>query len=192
MSNEPSESEERERSATSGGTETIESANGSAKAETAVESDTPEEGGETESETAGKQTVDREGVANQEFERVASSPATRGEAQLSTDLLFELHSAPGNRFVLTYLLRRENPATYSDLVEYVVERTETPADVSEGKYQGRIAARLVHCNLPKLADAGLVEHDPEEKVVSATGAIQDVAPYLALAMSQSTVDDGLA
>lgn len=111
--------------------------------------------------------------------------AAAAQSRISTDTLFELLSDPGNRFVLTYLLRADNPTTYADLVEYVVERAETPSDTTEAKFRGRVAARLVHGTLPTLADAGLIEHDSETQTVTATPAIEAAAPHLALAMSQS-------
>lgn len=120
---------------------------------------------------------------------VESADTEESTASLDVDTLFELLAAPGNRFVLTYLLREENPASYSKLVEYVVTRAETPPDLTEAKFRGRVAARLVHWNLPRLEDAGLIEHDSKEHLVTATPAIDVVAPYLALAISQSGTSD---
>lgn len=108
-----------------------------------------------------------------------------GSLEISTDRLFEVLASPGNRFVLTYLLRVENPASRDSLIEYVVERADPPDGLSEGKFRGRVASLLVHSTLPQLVDAGLVEVDDDEGTVTATGAIDTVAPYLALAIAQS-------
>lgn len=129
-------------------------------------------------ETFADQAIAEVANAVDDEERVAGSP-------ISTDALFELLAAPGNRFVLTYLLRADNPTTYADLVDYVVERAAVPADTTAAKFRGRVAARLVHDTLPTLEDAGLIEHDTDEQTVAATPAIEVVAPHLALAMSQS-------
>ena len=130
-----------------------------------------------------------EGAAEELRALVESAETEDPTAPIDVDTVFELLAAPGNRFVLTYLLREDNPASYSKLVEYVVTRAETPPDLTEAKFRGRIAARLVHWNLPRLEDAGLVEHDTEEHLVTATPAIDVVAPYLALAISQSGTGD---
>lgn len=108
-----------------------------------------------------------------------------GSLEVSTDRLFEILASPGNRFVLTYLLRVESPANRDSLIEYVVERADPPDGLSEGKFRGRVASLLVHSTLPQLVDAGLVEVDDDEGTVTATGAIDTVAPYLALAIAQS-------
>ena len=106
------------------------------------------------------------------------------KVSVPTDLLFELLAAPGNRFVLTYLLRAESEVSFGDLVEYVVSCAETPDDMTDAKFRGKVATRLVHSNLPKLADAGLIEYDKAEQVVRATPATDEVAPYLALAIAR--------
>jgi hypothetical protein len=119
------------------------------------------------------------------FEEVCDAQRGRGsEVSISTDLLFELLAAPGNRFVLTYLLRSESEISFGDLVEYVVSCAETPGDMTDGKFRGKVATRLVHSNLPKLADAGLIEYDSDEQVVRTTPVTDDVAPYLALAVAR--------
>ena len=105
--------------------------------------------------------------------------ATRG----STDRLFELLASPGNRFVLTYLLRVDDRATYAELVEYVVVRTDPPPDLDGDAFRGRVAARLVGQSLPELEEAGLVSRDEPAGVVAATPATDTAAPYLALALS---------
>ena len=109
--------------------------------------------------------------------------------EISTDKLFELLSSPGNRFVLTYLIRVENPASRDDFVEYVVDRADPPDGLTEGKFRGRVATQLVHSTFPKLADAGLVDVDDEAGTVAATAGVESVAPYLALAISQSEFRD---
>lgn len=120
----------------------------------------------------------------------ASPPADPETTSLSIDERFELLASPGNRFVLTFLLRGENPATYAELVDYVVERAAPPAGASAATFRGRVAARLVHRTLPTLAEAGLLTHDRDAQTVTATPAIETVAPYLALAISQSADVDG--
>jgi len=101
------------------------------------------------------------------------------------DDLFQLLSRPGNRYILTYLIRSDGPIPYADLVEYVVDEGGTPAGLTTGEFRNRVAARLVHSNLPKLDDAGLVDYDATDQTVAATDATEVVVPYLELAMEQS-------
>jgi hypothetical protein len=105
------------------------------------------------------------------------------DQDVSTDRLFELLASPGNRFVLTYLLRVGGPVEYADLVEYVVERTEAPEDLTEAKFRGRVAATLINQRLPELESAGMVEIDRTNQLVSPGPAVDVVRPHLALALS---------
>ena len=52
-------------------------------------------------------------------------------------------------------------------------------------FSGQVAARLVHNNLPKLENPGLVEDDEDSRTITSTPAIDGVAPYLAFAAAQS-------
>lgn len=113
----------------------------------------------------------------------ASNREPRATPRISTDRLFELLASPGNRFVLTYLLRVDDRAEYAELVEYVIARTDPPEELTETTFRGRVAVRLVTQSLPALADAGLVEVDSARQVVAATAATDVAAPYLALALS---------
>ena len=104
-------------------------------------------------------------------------------ARVSTDRLFELLSSPGNRFVLTYLLKANGPVEYVELVEYVLDRTETPTGMTDAVFRGRVAATLINERLPELETAGLVEIDSTEQRLYSTPATQVAAPHLALSLS---------
>lgn len=120
-------------------------------------------------------------------------PVIPGEADrpgetVPIDDLFEILAAPGNRYVLTYLVRREDPAEYADLVEYVVDSVAVPEGLTESEFRGRVAARLVHSNLPKLEASGLVVHHSDEQRVTGTETLEAVVPYIELALEQSRGD----
>jgi len=104
------------------------------------------------------------------------------EASVPIDMLFELLAEPGNRFVLTYLLVAESGVPLGDLIEYVVSRAETPEGMTDDTFRGKVATRLVHSNLPKLADAGVIEYDDDLQTLRPTSATDYVAPYLALTL----------
>jgi len=117
-----------------------------------------------------------------------ATSGTPGAASISVDELFELLSRPGNRYILTYLVRNDGTVPYADLVEYVVDQGGTPAGLTTGEFRNRIAARLAHSNLPKLDDAGLVDYDPTAKTVDATETTEIAVPYLEIAMKQPLRD----
>lgn len=127
-----------------------------------------------------------EGVASAtEGSTVSSVPAAES---ISVDELFELLSHPGNRYILTYVIRSDGPVPYADLVEYVVDEGGTPDDLETAEFRNQIATRLVHSNLPKLDDAGLVYYDVSNKTIRETSTTEVAVPYLELAMEQSLRD----
>lgn len=126
-----------------------------------------------------------DGAQSETSDDVEARPERDSGTTLTTNELFEALASPGNRYVLTYLLRRDNPAPFGDLVEYVVEQVGPPEGTTPGKFRGRIATRLVHTTLPKLADCGLLEYDTEQQLIRARPAIERAAPYLDLALSQA-------
>ncbi|ELZ22320.1 hypothetical protein C475_17448 [Halosimplex carlsbadense 2-9-1] len=135
------------------------------------------------------------GKSDASGEDATNPPATerggRGsvrERPVSVDDLFELLARPGNRYTLAYLSRTEGPVPYGDLVETVVDGAETPAGLSTAEFRDQIATRLVHSNLPKLDDAGLIEYDRETRTVRATEATAVAVPYLELAMDQFSAE----
>jgi len=106
------------------------------------------------------------------------------DSPISVDELFELLSQPGNRYTLAYLVRADGAVPYDDLVEYVVDEGGTPDGLSTRDFRNSVATRLVHSNLPKLDDAGLLNYDSEQKTVRPTDATSVAVPYLELAMCQ--------
>jgi len=106
------------------------------------------------------------------------------DSPVSVDELFEMLSQPGNRYTLAYLVRADGAVPYDDLVEYVVDEGGTPEGLSTQEFRNRVATRLVHSNLPKLDESGLVDYDSEQKTVRPTDATSVAIPYLELAMSQ--------
>lgn len=111
----------------------------------------------------------------------------RADREISVDKLFGLLASPGNRFVLTYLLRAGEAVEYADLVEYVVERSDTPEEMTEAKFRGRVAATLINQRLPELESAEMVEIDSSNQLVSPKPAVEAVRPHLALALSNLSV-----
>jgi hypothetical protein len=80
-----------------------------------------------------------------------------------------------------YALRENGPATADELAEAVVS-----AGVSDCR--DRVLTSLVHTHLPKLAEAGVVEYDGPESLVSLSDGVTDLEPFLSVAAQEE--DDG--
>ncbi|WP_436930362.1 DUF7344 domain-containing protein [Halosimplex halobium] len=138
------------------------------------------------SESRGESEASGGGAPDTTPER-GDSDAAR-ESDVSVDDLFELLARPGNRYALAYLHRADGPVPFEELVENVVDGAAVPDGLSTAEFRDRVATRLVHSNLPKLDDAGLVEYDREAGLVRPTGATAVAVPYLELAMDQFSAE----
>lgn len=95
----------------------------------------------------------------------SSGPRNSVEADVVDQLLSALSSRP-NRYVLSYL--RESPddvASVGELADHVVDRQ----DGADPGRRERVAVRLHHSGLPKLAAAGVVDYDPRTNTVRYRG-----------------------
>lgn len=89
----------------------------------------------------------------------SNSPASRAEAS-RLDAVFSALSHERRRYALYYLRQRpDGTASTGELAEALTERQGGDGEVET------VAASLVHHHLPKLADAGLVEHDAQSETV---------------------------
>lgn len=81
----------------------------------------------------------------------------------SVDCLLAVLADEQRRRVLRYFQAADDPvASRADLVDHLVE----PESAPDAGVRERIRIQLHHCQLPRLADAGLLEYD------SRTGHIQ--------------------
>jgi hypothetical protein len=107
---------------------------------------------------------------------------------LGVDELFAVLSRPGNRFVLTYLLMEDTPVSLVDLVEYVLEETEPPADVQRAEFSGQVLNRFMETTLPELDDRGLIDYDRRSQMVAETDATTLTLPYLRAGLQQTAAE----
>lgn len=96
--------------------------------------------------------------------RETERSATRLVAEApSLNLVFDLLAARRRRYALYYLSEApDGVATVDEIVEHVLgleDGSEEPA----GRVEVRTALRHIH--LPKLADAGVIEHDVRSETV---------------------------
>jgi len=108
------------------------------------------------------------------------------ETSVPIDDLFDVLARPANRYVLTYLLQSEEEVYLHELVEYILEQTEPPEEISEAEFRGQIDSRLLHASLPKLRDAGLIQFDERRQRISETEETAAALPYLRIALHQQT------
>ena len=109
---------------------------------------------------------------------------------VALDPMFEALGDPGRRYVLTYLLLREEYVSLSELVDYVVELRDESE--SRGRFRAELVRDLVQTHLPMLADVGLIDYRIERQFVGPTEKTATVLPYLYLALEQvkaSELDD---
>lgn len=83
-----------------------------------------------------------------------------------TDELFELLGDEHRRYVLAALDAAARPLHLADLATQLARAESGDADVAERRQQ--LSLHLYHADLPKLADAGLVAFDRDERTVALT------------------------
>lgn len=95
------------------------------------------------------------------------------------DELFEVLYHPRRRFTLQYLQIVETPISVGELTtELVAWAAEQPAADHSGADGDTIEVELVHCHLPKMADAGVVRYDATRKTVALADRTDEVWAHL--------------
>lgn len=117
----------------------------------------------------------------------ATADAVEGAESFSTDDLFETLADPGCRYVLTSLLQSDGFVTCSELVDYVVDRSDHT--MTDGEFRRRVTAEITHTHLPKLEEKGLVQYNMERGIAAPTDLTPVVRPYLQLALAHQDVAD---
>lgn len=99
--------------------------------------------------------------------------------QVSVNVLFEQLAHPGRRYVLTYLLLRDEFVPLPEMVDFVTDVAREPD--SDGSFREEVVAELVETHLPKLDEADLVDYRIERQFIGPTDATPATLPYLSLA-----------
>lgn len=94
------------------------------------------------------------------------------------DTVLDLCQDHHRRIVLGTLADREQ-VTVNDLANAIVKHDHhvPPAEVSD-ETAHRIRIALHHVHLPKLSKSGVVEYDPERKLVKPTARFDRMEPHL--------------
>ena len=155
----------------------------------AVQAELMSEHSKTRSEEPLRETASSETPRTVE-QIIGESVTTESAArQHSVDTVFSVLTEPGHRYVLTYLLQSDGPATVAELVGYVIKSTETT--MTDGEFRRRVTVKLVSTHLPALDEAGFVRYDAANQLVTQTLQTALTEPYLRVALLQSTLAESL-
>ena len=106
---------------------------------------------------------------------------SRGQtpAVLTADTILELLANRRRRYLLYALRGRDEPIELSTLAETVAawEHDVPPEEVEKGDYKS-VYVSSVQCHVPKLADAGVVDHEESNHSVVLAENFTQLEPYL--------------
>lgn len=98
---------------------------------------------------------------------------------VSADVLFDVLAEQRRRYVLHCLREHATSMTLSDVADEVAAlEHETPVDDVPAEAVERIYLSLYHSHVPKLADANVVEYDPERDTVALAENVAQVERYV--------------
>ena len=118
---------------------------------------------------------------------IQSPSVVRGD---SIDSIFSAIAHPGRRYVLTYLLRSDGYVTMSELVDYVIDRTDKQRQ--DDDLRRDVTITLTHTHLPSLDEKDFVDYNVERQLIMPTEKTPLTAPYLKLALNhQRRIDERL-
>lgn len=104
---------------------------------------------------------------------------SKRENRLSQDDLFSLLSNPRRRFILRHLDRSEEPIQLQDLAtEVAAWENETEPENLTDKQRKRVYVSLYQTHIPRLEEAGIVDHDGNTGEIRLTDGDTDIGRYL--------------
>ncbi|MFC4987013.1 DUF7344 domain-containing protein [Saliphagus infecundisoli] len=102
-------------------------------------------------------------------------------ADLSADTILELLANRRRRYLLYALRQYDDPIELASVAERIAgwEHDIAPEEVSRNEYKS-VYVSSVQCHVPKLADAGVVDHNEENHSVVLAENYEQLEPYLRL------------
>jgi len=98
---------------------------------------------------------------------------------LSQDAAFDLLSNARRRLALKYLLEQDTPVGIDELAAHVAAvENDTEIEQLDEKQRKRTYVSLYQTHIPKLAKAGVVEYDSDERTVALNGKLPTITSYL--------------
>ena len=122
-----------------------------------------------------------------------ASLATNEEVTtLDADTILELLANRRRRYLLYALQEYDEPIELSKLAEQVAgwEHNVPPDEVAKNEYKS-VYVSSVQCHVPKLDDAGVVDHDEENHTVVLDENFEQLKSYLQLVVKDEPQDSTL-
>lgn len=104
----------------------------------------------------------------------------RQTERLDTDDALQVLADPHRRAVVSSLLDQEAGTFEDELVDDVLQEAVSSTG-NRTEIRSRVATRLQHAHLPKLADVGLIEWDRNKRFVEPTDSLSALEPLLDVA-----------
>jgi hypothetical protein len=110
--------------------------------------------------------------------RTSRFPAGGGN-ELSKGEIFDVLQNQRRRYVLEYLKRFDEPVSLSDLATQVAAwEYRTPVEDVTKDQKKRVYTTLQQTHLGKMEEAGIIEYDCEENLISRTEYTEELTVYL--------------
>ncbi|MCU4925744.1 hypothetical protein OB905_07065 [Halobacteria archaeon AArc-dxtr1] len=124
---------------------------------------------------------------------MAAFTAGEERVELSADTILELLANRRRRYLLYALRGRDGPIELSRLAEEVAgwEHNLPPDEVETNDYKS-VYVSSVQCHVPKLDDAGVVDHDSDNHTVVLADNFEQLEPYLRLIVQDEPEDSTLS
>lgn len=93
-----------------------------------------------------------------------SGPETK--EPLSKSHIFDLLSADRRQAVLRYLDQNDGTGKLGEIAEFIAsEECDCPVEQLNSQQRKRVYVGLYQCHLPKMADAGVIDYDPDRGTI---------------------------
>lgn len=106
-------------------------------------------------------------------------PDAPPEPDLSLDLVFEILKNERRRFVLQYMVDRDEQVALGTLAEHIAAReNDTTPDQLTSQERKRVYVGLYQCHLPKMDSANIVDFDKDRGTIALGPNAGELYPYL--------------
>jgi len=103
----------------------------------------------------------------------------RGDGPLSKGEIFDVLQNQRRRYVLEYLKRYDEPVELSDLAMQVAAwEYQTTVDEVTNEQKKRVYTTLQQTHLDRMEEAGIVDYDADENVITRTPHTDELTVYL--------------
>ena len=118
-------------------------------------------------------------IAERIDDQVDGTPDRQRVGTIELDTVLDLCRSRHRRCVLAVLDEERRPLTINDLTKTVVKYNHhMPITEVSAERQRQIRRRLHHEHIPKMETEGVVEFDPERRLVEPTAQFDELHPHL--------------